>query len=395
MRALTVLSSPPYRRFWLALLASQLGGWIEATAFSWLVLEVTGSAESLGIVVALQFLPALFISIPAGILADRYPKPWILFWCFGAMMAISVLAGWLIFNQNISYNQILLLALLYGISSAVSDPARQSLAVELAGMEHYPQAIALNSMGFNLARLIGPAIAGIIIASLGLGWAFWIDAALFVPLLAVLLTLPQQGPIPAGPGNLLQQAIAGIKFVLGNLDIARTVILVAWISIFGLNFQTLVPGYARLQLGLEAQGFGGMMSALGVGALVAALVQTQRGAPKFNRIPLAALGLVAAHLGLALPLSPWGAGFCFAMAGYAMITTLISANTFIQMKVSNELRGRVIAVYSLALIGTGPLGAYLTGLGLEYLGARTTALALAILTSLVPLLNLIHLPPET
>ena len=392
MRAFAVLANPFYRRFWLALLASQLGGWIEATAFSWLVLEVTGSAESLGIVVALQFLPALFLSIPAGILADRFPKRWILFWCFGALMAISALAGWLILAGSISYSLILLFAMLYGTASALSDPARQALAVELAGLEHYPQAIALNSMGFNLSRLIGPAIAGIIIASLGLGWAFWIDVALFVPLSIVLLTLPQRGPIPAGPGNLLQQAIAGIKFVLGNLDIARTVILVAWISIFGLNFQTLVPGYARLQLGLEAQGFGGMMSALGVGALVAALVQTQLGPPKFLRIPLAALGLVLAHLGLALPLSAWGAGLCFVVAGYAMIATLISANTFIQLKVSSELRGRVIAVYSLALIGTGPLGAYLTGLGLENFGARTTALALAILTSLGPLLALIHLP---
>jgi predicted MFS family arabinose efflux permease len=127
---------------------------------------------------------------------------------------------------------------------------------------------------------------------------------------------------------------------------------------------------------------------------VAALVQTQLGPPKFLRIPVAALGLVLAHLGLALPLSAWGAGLCFAVAGYAMIATLISANTFIQLKVSSELRGRVIAVYSLALIGTGPLGAYLTGQVLEHFGARTTALALAILTSLGPLLALIHLPSK-
>ncbi|MEJ5337967.1 MAG: MFS transporter [Thermus sp.] len=375
MLALRLLQDPLYRRYWLALFVSQLGTWMQAASMGWLVLLLTGSAERLGLVVAFQFLPSLLFSLPAGVLADRYPKRTLLLLTQGGMALLAFLMALGIFAGVLRYPHVLLFALLYGALNAMDQPVRQSFTVELAGRERYPGAIALNSFGFNTSRLVGPALAGLLIARYGVGASFLANALSFLPLLLVLLRLP------GGRGNggedlpWWREAGEGLAFVRGHPVVRRVVGLVLFASLLGMNFQTLVPAYARLVLGLEAQGFGLLLSSVGVGAVLAALVMAFTGRPRPHRLLLGVFFLALAHLGLffkPFPLIP----LFLALGGFGMISVLINANTLVQLSVPDRLRGRVMAVYTLVMLGTGPLGAYLTGLLFELLGGEKAALLL-------------------
>nr|WP_277621365.1 MFS transporter [Thermus arciformis] len=389
--ALALLQDPRYRAYWMALFVSQLGTWMQSAAQGWLVLLLTGSAERLGLVVALQFLPSLLFSLPAGVLADRYPKRNLLLFTQGGMMGLALLMAFLILMGWVRYGHVLLFAFLYGALNAMDQPVRQSFTVELAGRDRYPGAIALNSFGFNLSRLLGPALAGLLIAFLGVGVAYLANALSFLPLLLVLLRLPPGPAGEEGDGRLLREALEGVRFVLEHPLVRRVVGLVLFASLLGMNFQTLVPAYARLVLGLSATGYGFLVSSVGLGALGAALVMAFTGRPRLGRLLLGVFALAFAHLGLFLPY-PSLVPLFLALGGFGMISVLINANTLVQLSVPDRLRGRVMAVYSLVMLGTGPLGAYLTGLLFELLGGRPAALALGGMVLLVGLYQLRPFP---
>lgn len=375
MLALALLKDPLYRAYWLALFTSQMGIWMQAAAQGWLVLLLTGSAERLGLVVALQFLPSLLFSLPAGVLADRYPKRNLLRLTQGGMMVLALLMALLILTGWVRYGHVLAFAFLYGALNAMDQPVRQSFTVELAGRERYPGAIALNSFGFNLSRLLGPALSGLLIALLGVGVAYLANALSFLPLLLVLSRLPA-GPRGEGGGERWwREALEGVGFALAHPVVRRVVGLVLFASLFGMNFQTLVPAYARLVLGLSATGYGFLVSSVGMGALMAALVMALTGKPKPGRLLLGVVSLALAHLGLFLAWAP-GVPLFLALGGFGMISVLINANTLVQLSVPDRLRGRVMAVYTLVMLGTGPVGAYLTGLLFERFGGRLAALLL-------------------
>lgn len=375
MLALALLKDSRYRAYWLALFTSQMGTWMQVAAQGWLVLLLTGSAERLGLVVALQFLPALLFSLPAGVLADRYPKRNLLLLTQGGMMLLALLMAFLILTGLVRYGHVLAFAFLYGALNAMDLPVRQSFTVELAGKERYPGAIALNSFGFNLSRLLGPALSGLLIALYGVGVAYLANALSFLPLILVLLRLPPGPGGEGGEGRWWREAWEGVGFVLAHPLVRRVVGLVLFASLLGMNFQTLVPAYARLVLGLSATGYGFLVSSVGLGALLAALVMAFTGRPKPARLLLGVFALALAHLGLFLPYPPLVPLF-LAVGGFGMISVLINANTLVQLAVPDRLRGRVMAVYSLVMLGTGPLGAYLTGLLFEVLGGRWAALVL-------------------
>ncbi|MFD3004425.1 MFS transporter [Thermus tengchongensis] len=393
MLALALLKDPFYRPYWLALFTSQMGTWMQAAAQGWLVLLLTGSAERLGLVVALQFLPSLLLSLPAGVLADRYPKRALLLLTQGGMMLLALLMALLILTGLVDYAHVLLFAFLYGALNAMDLPVRQSFTVELAGRERYPGAIALNSFGFNLSRLLGPALAGLLIALFGVGVAYLANALSFLPLLLVLQRLPGGPAGEGGDGRFWRQAGEGVRFVLDHPLVRRVVGLVLFATLLGMNFQTLVPAYARLVLGMEAAGYGLLLSSVGMGALGAALVMAFTGRPKPVRLLLGVFLLALAHLGLFLPY-PGLAPLFLALGGFGMISVLINANTLVQLAVPDRLRGRVMAVYSLVMLGTGPLGAYLTGLLFELLGGRLAALVLGGAVLMVGLYQLRPWPKE-
>ncbi|MCS7057370.1 MAG: MFS transporter [Meiothermus sp.] len=379
MLALALLRDPRYRTYWIALFLSQMGTWMQAATQGWLVLELTHSAERLGLVVALQFLPSLLFSLPAGVLSDRYSRRNLLLLTQGGMAVLALGMFILIATGWVRYPHVLVFAFLYGLFNAMDLPVRQAYTVELAGKERYPGAIALNSFGFNTSRLLGPALAGLLIAGFGLSWSYLVNALSFVPLLWVLLKSPSLA-VERGKGGVVADALEGLRFVWGEPLVRQVVLLVGLSSLLGMNFQTIVPAYARLELGLDAQGFGLLMSAVGLGSILAAVLQaiTARARPLRAVLGSALLGL--SLLALALPLPPGWAAFAFALAGLGMITTLINANTTVQLLAPDRIRGRVMSVYSMVLLGSGPLGAYLSGLLIEALGARLGVGAMGALT---------------
>ncbi|MGC8876435.1 MFS transporter [Thermus sp.] len=387
MLALALLRDPRYRAYWLALFTSQMGTWMQSAAQGWLVLLLTGSAERLGLVVALQFLPSLLFSLPAGVLADRYPKRNLLLFTQGGMMLLALLMALLTLTGWVRYGHVLLFAFLYGALNAMDQPVRQSFTVELAGRERYPGAIALNSFGFNTSRLLGPALSGFLIAFYGVGAAYLANAFSFLPLLLVLRRLAPGPRGEEGDGRWWREALEGVGFVLGHPLVRRVVGLVLFASLLGMNFQTLVPAYARLVLELSATGYGFLLSSVGVGAILAALIMAFTGRPRPPRLLLGVFALALAHLGLFFAPAP-AVPLFLALGGFGMISVLINANTLVQLAVPDRLRGRVMAVYSLVMLGTGPLGAYLTGLLFELFGGRLAAFALGGLVLLVGLYQL-------
>ncbi len=383
MLALELLGDRHYRNFWTALFISQIGTWMQSAAQAWLVIELTGSAERLGLVVALQYAPSLLFSLPAGVLADRIPRRTLLRVTQGGMALLALAMSLLVFSQAITYNWLLLFALLYGLVNVFDLPSRQAFTVELAGRERYPGAIALNSFSFNIARLIGPAIAGFMIAKFGTGWAFAINGFSFFPMLFFLVAVPVGLAVAGGESNWRIQLFEGLGYVRRTPEIIAAIVLIFLVGTFVINSQTLVPAYARLVLKLDAAGYGGIMSAVGAGALFGALIQAlvKRFSPR--RIDYGILLLVTAYLLLVLPLKPWFVALVMGLAGFGTALTLIGTNTLIQSAVPDAIRGRVISIYMLALLGSGPVGSYLTGWLFDLLGGRQTVglLGLAALLS--------------
>jgi MFS family permease len=377
--ALELLRDPHYRNYWISLFVSQLGTWMQSAAQAWLVIELTGSAERLGLVVALQFAPSLLFSLPAGVLADRLPRRTLLRLTQGSMAALALAMAVLLFTGQITYGWVLVFATLYGLANVFDLPTRQAFTVELASRERYPGAIALNSFSFNVARLAGPAIAGLLIARLGMGWAFLINGLSFLPMLVFLGVVPVGLAAAGARGNPLAQLAAGLAYVRRTPEVLSAIVLIFWVGSFAINFQTLVPAYARLVLGLGAEGYGGIMSAMGAGALVGAVGQALARGFNPRRIDFGVGVLVLAHLLLFLPLGPWAVAAVMGLAGLGMVLTLVGTNTLIQTAVPDDLRGRVISIYMLALLGSGPPGSYLTGWLMDVLGGRAAAGVLGLL----------------
>lgn len=379
MQALKLFSTHPvYRRYWIAMLISNLGNWMQGATQSWLVLSLLGSGEALGTVVALQFLPSLLFSLPAGVLADRLPRRRIVLVCQALMMTLALLTAGLVWSEQIAYWQILLLALMQGSLTAFDLPARQALIVELVSREHYAEAMPLNAFAFNLSRLLGPALAGLCIAGFGMAWTYWLNALSFLPLLLTLLGLSERPAQPKQPGAL----VSGLRYAFGTPLVRQLLLTLGWVSLFGVNFQTLIPAYARLVLGLEASGYGLLMSSLGLGALAGAIWQIISPKARPGRILKAVLALSLLHLGLWLPLPAAAVGLLWAGCGFAMSTVMINTNTSVQTLIPDALRGRVMAIYSMVLLGTTPIGAWLTGRLFDSFGGRPAAALLGLLTGL-------------
>lgn len=394
MNAVEFLASQPYyRRYWLAMLISNLGNWMQGTSQGWLVLQLSNSAEALGMVVALQFLPSLLFSLPAGVLADSLPRRQIVQTSQSLMMLLAVLMAMLVWSGQIAYWHLLVSAFVQGTLMAVDLPARQALVVELVSKEHYPQAMPLNSFAFNLSRLAGPALAGLCISTVGLVWAYWINALSFVPFIWCLYSLPsttagaQTSPPPES--NLLSSLMGGLHYLRSSPAVSQLLLMLGWVGTFGVNFQTLIPAYSHKVLGLEAKGYGLLMSALGIGALLGSswqifFVQGRENnlSRRSGRIFKAVAGLTLLHLLMTLPLPVWAIGLLWIGCGFSMATVMINTNTSVQTLIPDELRGRLMALYSMVLLGATPLGAWLTGWLFDHLGGRPTAGILGLLTGL-------------
>jgi len=364
-----------YRLFFFGQMISLTGTWMQTIGQAWLVLDLTHSPLALGTVTMLQFLPVSLLVLFGGVIADKVPKRRLLVLTQTAAMTQALVLAFLTWSGLIALWQIYVLAAMLGLTNALDNPTRQAFVAEMVGRDDIMNAVALNSSLFNSARLIGPALGGVIIAVVGVATAFFMNGVSFIAVIIGLLLMKPGLLYPAprgGEGRLLGQLAEGLRYSLRTPSILLILILMAAIGTFGYNFTVVLPLLARNVLHVGSIGFGAMTSAMGVGSLVAALaLATLR---KTSQRTLFIGATAFAILLAAVAASHWYALTLVLLValGVASISFTATANTSLQISAPDHLRGRVMSLYMLLFAGTTPIGAQLTGIMAEHIGVRPT-----------------------
>jgi len=364
-----------YRLFFFGQMISLTGTWMQTIGQAWLVLDLTHSPLALGTVTMLQFLPISLLVLFGGVIADKVPKRRLLVLTQTAAMTQAFILAFLTWSGLVALWQVYVLAAMLGLTNAIDNPTRQAFVVEMVGRDDITNAVALNSSMFNSARLVGPAVGGVIIAVVGVGAAFFINGVSFIAVIIGLLLMRPGLLYPAtrgGEGRLLAQLAEGLRYSLRTPAILLILILMAAIGTFGYNFTVVLPLLARNVLHVGSIGFGGMTSAMGVGSLVAALALATLRKP--SRWTLFIGAMAFAILLAAVAASHWYALTLVLLValGAASISFTATANSSLQISAPDHLRGRVMSLYMLLFAGTTPIGGELTGFMAEHIGVRPT-----------------------
>ena len=371
---LRALNHPDYRRFFLAQLVALVAGWMHTVAQSWLVLQLTDSPLRLGLIGTLQFGPILLFSIISGAIADRLPKRRLLV-ATNLMLALLALAlAGLVASGQVRYWHVGVVAVLAGLTQTFDGPARQSLMAELVGKADLVNAVALNSAAFNAARIVGPAVGGLLIARFGVVPAFVVNAAGILVVAVALARLPAGAAVARRGTTMAQEIAEGVRYAARTPVIRLVLGLLFVVSITIFHFTVYVPLLARNVLGLGAEGFGFLMAALGVGAVAGALTVGFRSAP--GPPPLGAMmGAAALALTGLLSLSAarhvWVAAPLLFATGFFGLILVASCNTRLQLAAPDKLRGRMMSLYTLVWGGSFPVGAFCVGAISEAWGVST------------------------
>lgn len=359
---LRALEHREFRRLYLSQLVSQVGGWIQAVAQSWLVLQLTGSPLRLGLVSTLQFAPVLLFSIVVGAAADRLPKRRVLMASQATFLCQALVLALLVWTGTAQYWQVCILALVLGFASVVDQPVRQSFIVELVGREDLGNAIALNSASFNAARIVGPALAGVLIARFGLAPAFGLNALGFAAVIVALARLTTHGlPVRRQGSSMTAEIAAGLRYALHTPSVLTVLALVAVTSLCVFNFTVYVPLLARTVLGLGAEGFGFLMASLGVGAVAGALTVGALRHLSLGGIFAVAAAALGGLTALSAARHVWAAVPLLFVTGFFGIMVMAGGNARLQAETPASLRGRVMGIYVLLTGGVFPIGAFVVG----------------------------------
>jgi len=364
-----------YRLFFAGQLISLIGTWMQTVAQSWLIYRLTGSAGLLGLMGFASQGPVLLLAAVGGVVADRHDRHRILLLTQTASMVLACVLAGLTLGGVIRVWEVFGLATLLGTANAFDIPARQSFVVEMVGPDDLPNAIALNSSIFNGARLLGPAVAGILIAAWGEGWCFAANALSFLAVIGGLLAMRRHRTARRhDDGSMLSRVRQGMGFVAGHAPIRTLLLLVGVSSLMGMSYTVLMPIFADRILGGGPRGLGTLMSASGLGALAAALMLAGRGriAGLENWVGRGAIGFGLAVALFSLSRWFWLSAGLLACAGFAFMSQMAASNTLVQAMVPDEYRGRTMALYSMTFLGLAPLGALLAGLLAERIGAPPT-----------------------
>jgi len=354
-----------FRLFWSGQLVSLIGTWMQTVAQAWLVLDLTGSSFKLGVVSALQFLPMLFLSFFTGPLIDYFDKRKIIIGSQLTLMLLAFLLALLTWTGAVRYWHVLVLATLLGVVNTIDMPARQAFVIEMVGREDLMNAVALNSSVFNAARAFGPAAAGMLISAGGTAFCFFVNGISFLAVIGGLLLMRTAGG-PARdrrPYDILRGTVEALRCIRETPVVLTTILLVAVVSIFGTNFNVLVPVFARMELHRDAAAFGFLMSSFGIGALfgAASLAFLSRWEPRFSFLFSGGLGLSIFLMLIGLQRSYGMTAFLLGLAGWSMVGFFGMANTTVQLNTPDRLRGRVMSVYTLAFGGLTPFGSLFAG----------------------------------
>src|SRR5580700_655505 len=363
-----------FQLFFGGQLISLIGTWMQTVAQSWLVYKLTGSGLLLGAVGFASQIPVFLIAPIGGITADRVNRQRIVIATQTFSMLLAFVLAALTLSGKIQVWHVFVLASLLGVVNAFDIPGRQSFLVDMVGKEDLMNAIALNSSMFNGARVIGPAIAGILVAKIGEGWCFFANAVSYIAVIIGLLLMRVHSPVRVAMASPLEHMMEGFRFVNRTAPIRALLLLLGLVSLVGMPYVVLMPIFADQILHGGARGLGILMGATGVGALLGALTLAFReGVKGLGRWVAWCCGGFGASLGIfSLSRNFWLSVILLLPVGYSIMLQMACSNTLIQVMVSDALRGRVMAEYSMMFMGMAPIGALLGGALAERLGAPVT-----------------------
>jgi len=377
------LSTPNYRTFISGQAVSLAGTWMQTIAQSWLVLQLTGSATAVGLVVALQTLPVLVFGPYAGVVVDRLEKRKLIISLLTVMGVLALVLGVLTATGTVQLWHVYVLAFLLGSANSLENPARQTFVLELVGPDNLRNAVSLNSVLANVARAVGPALAGIVIATGGLAFCFLLNAVSFAAVIASLLRLDVSAltpttPAPRAPGQLRE----GFHYVRRTPALAVPLLTMALIGCLAYEFQVVLPIFASETFAGDARTYGFLTAAMGVGAVVGGL-----GMAAWGRTGLPALSAAAAAFGLTMLATALAPSLVFALIGMALVGATSVAfqstgNSTLQLGSAPHMRGRVMALWTVAFMGSTPIGGPIAGYVSQHLGGRA-GLALGAVACLV------------
>ena len=358
------LAVPSYRTFFLGSVVALTGGWLLRTAQSWLVLDLTGSAAALGVVAIVQTLPVTLLTLFAGVVIDRVRTQRLM---VAVQVAIGGQAGmmaFLVLTHQIQYWHILVLAAIQGVASAFDLPGRSAIVSELVEPDQVGNGVVTYSALNSAARIVGPALGGVLIAVWGTGICLAVTSASYVGATAAWLMLRTAHLRPkakAEPGAVVGQLVEGLKHSFSTSVLAFTMVLTAFVGTFAYNWATVLPLLARYGLGTGAEGFGTLNMAMGIGSTIGGIGLATRSAPSIRLVLGASVIFAMLILVLAWAPSMLVAVPLLICTGVASVVFMASTNTLVQVEARPDLRGRVVSLYMLLMIGSTPIGAALTG----------------------------------
>ncbi len=363
-----------FQLFFSGQFVSLTGTWMQSVAQSWLVYRLTGSVVLLGLIGFASQIPVFLLAPIGGAIADRYNRRRILIITQTAAMLFAFVLAILTLTETVQVWHLFVIAALFGIANAFDIPTRQAFAVDMVGKEDLVNAIALNSSMFNGARIVGPAIAGLLVAAIGEGWCFFLNALSYVAVIGGLILMRINIEIRPKVGSAISNIAEGFGFVAKTSPVRALLLLLGLVSLMGMPYAVLMPIFADKILGGGSSTLGFLMGASGFGALIAALSLAARkevfGLGRWVAFASGGLGLSLILFSFSTVF--WLSALLLIPVGFSMMTQMAASNTLVQSMVPDNLRGRVMSVYAMMFMGMAPLGALMAGVLANHLGAPNT-----------------------
>ncbi|WP_055667833.1 MFS transporter [Desnuesiella massiliensis] len=372
--AFPALTHSNFRYFWTGQCISLIGSWMQNTTQGWLVLKITQENSSflLGLVNAVQFTPIMIFSLFAGVIIDKLPKKKILLFTQTSLMIIAIIQSLLVWTNSIKYWHLIILSLCIGIINTIDLPTRQSFVIEMVGKKDLMNAIALNSSIFNAARVLGPSIAGVVIAYFGMEFCFFVNAISFIPVIYGITKIKIENKNTIlQKKNVFFEIKEGLTYISKSFTLISTLTLITVLGIFAFNYNILIPVFSVNVLGLSSKEYGLLMSSLGIGSLIGALSMAtkSKNGPKKLILYISSFMVCILLMVIGLTKVYYTTAIFLAIIGAFNVIFSTTANSTIQLNAKDEFRGRVMSVYTLLFAGVTPFGSLFTGFIAESFGA--------------------------